>query len=92
MTDNEILLRLTGIFRDVFDDPAIVLDLDTTADDVPGWDSMSQVTLAIEIEHSLSVKFRAAEMEALCSIRQLVELIRPRLPTSTAGAPVHARP
>ena len=92
MTDDELLLRLTGIFREVFDDPAIVLHPDTTADDVPGWDSMSQVTLAVEIEHRLKVKFKAAEMEELRSIRRLIELIKPRLGASTEQAASPALP
>ena len=90
MNEDELLARLTTIFRDVFDDPKIELRIETTAEDIPGWDSMSQVTLAVEIEYSLGVKFKAAEMEELRSIRQLVELIMPRLPEARPDMLVRA--
>lgn len=85
MTDDEILPRLTGIFREVFDDPTIVLHPDTTADDIAGWDSLSQVTLAVEIKHQLKVKLKSAEMGELRSVRQLVGLIKERLAKEQLG-------
>ncbi len=87
MTEDELQLRLTGIFRDVFDDPAIVLSAGTMADDIPGWDSLAQVTLAVEVEHRLGVKFNAAEMEELRSLHQLIAMILPRLRGTPAGTP-----
>ena len=78
MSDDEILRLLTEIFRDIFDDPAIVLDVDTTADDIPGWDSLSQVTLATELSFRLGVTFKTAEVGALRSVSQLATLIRSR--------------
>ena len=78
MSDDEILRLLTEIFRNVFDDPAIVLDFDTTADDIPGWDSFSQVTLATELSFRLGVTFKTAEVGALRSVSQLAALIRSR--------------
>ena len=50
---------MTALFRDVFDDQTIVLRLDTTADDIAGWDSMSQVRLAVEIEHRFAIKIKS---------------------------------
>jgi acyl carrier protein len=82
ITDNEILLRVTEVFRDVFADPTIALSLDTTADDVPDWDSMSQVTLAVEVEHRFNIKLKSAEMEELRDVRDLVDLIKRRMSVS----------
>jgi acyl carrier protein len=79
MTDDEILTQLTDVFRDVFADDAIVVRPQTTADDIPDWDSMSQVTLAVEVEHRFGVKFKSAEMEELRSVRELIDLIKRRL-------------
>jgi acyl carrier protein len=75
MSNDNILLGLTGVFREVFDDDTIVLTLNTTADDIEHWDSMSQVTLAVEVEHRFQVKLRSAEMEDMRSVAGLVELI-----------------
>jgi acyl carrier protein len=74
----EILPELTALFRDVFDDQTIVLRLDTTADDIAGWDSMSQVRLAVELEHRFAIKIKSAKMEEMRSVRGLLALIGER--------------
>jgi acyl carrier protein len=84
LSDSEILMRLTPIFRNIFDDQSLDPTPDMTADGIAGWDSMSQVTLAVEIEHDFGVKFRSAEMEELSSVRELVELIKSRAVSATA--------
>jgi acyl carrier protein len=76
MTNDEILSGLTDVFREVFEDDTIVLTADTTADDVDQWDSMSQITLAIEIEHRFNVKIRSSAMEEIRSVAGLIGLIR----------------
>jgi acyl carrier protein len=80
MTDDEILTQLTEVFRNVFGDPAIELQPETSAGDIPEWDSMSQVTLAIEVEHCFNVAIKSAEMEELQGVRELIALIKARLP------------
>jgi acyl carrier protein len=73
-----ILPKLTELFRDVFDDQAIVLRPETTADDIAGWDSMSQVRLAVEIEHRFAIKVKSAKMEEMRSVGGLLALIGER--------------
>ena len=85
MTDDEILDRLTPIFRDVFGHD-IVLTMQTEAEGVPNWDSMAQVTLAVEIESTFGVIIRSAEMERLQHMRDLVGMIRARAPAAAIGA------
>ena len=80
MTQDDVLARLTGIFRNVFEEPELKLTRATTADMIPQWDSMSQITLAVEIEHRFGIKVKAAEMEQMRSIRELLALIEARLP------------
>ncbi|MBU6448377.1 MAG: acyl carrier protein [Rhodospirillales bacterium] len=83
MTDNEILKRLTSIFGNVFDYTGEPLTLATTSEDVDGWDSMSNITLALEIERQFYIKIKIAEMESLKNIRELVALIKSRLKLTT---------
>jgi len=84
LSDSEILKRLTPIFRNVFDDQSLDPIPEMTADGIAGWDSMSQVTLAVEVEHVFGVKFRSAEMDELRSVRELIELIKSRALSATA--------
>jgi acyl carrier protein len=53
------------IFREVFDDPAIVLRDDMTAADIEGWDSVTHIDLLIAVERAMRIKFATAEMSRL---------------------------
>ncbi len=76
MSDEDILESLTDIFRYVFDYEGQSLTLDMTSDDIEAWDSMSNITLAIEIEKRFKIKIKMAEMENLKNIKDLVTLVR----------------
>jgi acyl carrier protein len=61
----DIRAELQEIFRQVFDDPTIVLKDDMTAADVEGWDSVTHIDLLIAVEGALGIKFATAEMSRL---------------------------
>lgn len=79
MTESEILLALTQVFRDVFDDDDIVLTPETTADDIDGWDSQAHVLLIVAAEQRFGIRFRTAELESLRNVGQFAQLIMARL-------------
>lgn len=82
MDEPAIYAKLTQIFQALLENDEIALTKDTTADDVPGWDSMNHVFLVVEIERQFHIKFQTAEMEELKNVGELVELIGAKL-----GAP-----
>jgi acyl carrier protein len=61
----DIRAELQEIFRQVFDDPTIVLKDEMTAADVEGWDSVTHIDLLIAVERALGIKFATAEMSRL---------------------------
>jgi acyl carrier protein len=63
MTDVRSVLQ--DVFRQVFDDPTIVLRDEMTADDIEGWDSVTHIDLLIAVERKLGIKFATAEMSRL---------------------------
>jgi acyl carrier protein len=79
----DVRAELQEIFRQVFDDPTIVLRDDMTATNVEGWDSMAHIDLLIAIERALGVKFATAEMSRLKqpdqNIGTLIRLIESKL-------------
>ena len=75
MTPEQILPELTEIFREVLDDDSIVLTRETTAADIPAWDSMNHITIIIAAERRFGMKVRTADIEALHSVGDLVDLI-----------------
>jgi acyl carrier protein len=76
MEEGQIYQRLSEIFSDVFDDDAVALKPETTADDVDGWDSLSHIRLVLSVEKAFGVKFSAAEVGKLKNVGELVGLIR----------------
>ena len=61
----ELRDRVQEVFREVFEDPALVLNDSMTAEDVVGWDSLKHINLIIAIEKQLGVKFATAEISRL---------------------------
>ena len=75
MDEAAIYAKLTQIFRAILDNDEVVLTAGTTAEDVPGWDSMNHIFLVVETERQFGVKFQTAEMEELKNVGELVQLI-----------------
>lgn len=74
-----ILTEVTSIARLVFSDPALELSQDTISDDIPAWDSMSHITLLVEIESRFCIQFDIAQIEELKSVGELVNAIDAKL-------------
>jgi acyl carrier protein len=73
---NEIVSRLTPIFRDVFSDDALVVSEGMTAADVPTWDSLSNINMIIAVEKAFGVKFSIKDVRNLKNVGELLELIK----------------
>jgi acyl carrier protein len=69
------LTKLQDVFRTVFDDEALIVSRDTTAQDIEAWDSVQNVTLMLEVESEMSVRFSTSEMAYLKNVGDLVDLI-----------------
>ena len=79
MTRAEILEKMTGVFRAVFDDETIVLTDETTAADIEDWDSLEQINILVALEKLFEMKFTAADVERLQNVGGMVDLIEGRL-------------
>ncbi len=75
MTQTEIYERLQGIFRELFDDPALVLAPETTARDVERWDSLSHVDMMVMVEEAFGIRFSTREVTGLPNVGALVQVI-----------------
>ena len=70
----EVYSRLTDVFRDVFDREVALAD-ETTAADVPGWDSLNHITLIGTIEDEFDVKFPMKDVVGMKNVGELVDKI-----------------
>ena len=79
MERSEIFKKVNEIFCDELDNEDIVLNDDTTADDVEEWDSLSHVQLIVAIEKTFGIKFTSNEILSWSNVGQLVDSIENRL-------------
>ena len=75
MTREYVYEKMNEIFRNVFDDDSIVLDDETSADDIEDWDSLEQINLVVSIENEFEMMFDMNEIANLQNVGEMVDLI-----------------
>jgi acyl carrier protein len=67
--------KLQDIFRSAFSSE-VEINLETTKDNLPEWDSINHLNLIVELEDSLNIQFQPDEIEKMKSVKVLLELIQ----------------
>ncbi len=75
MDESQMLTELTAIMRDVLDEPSVTLTRETTASDIAGWDSMTNITFVVEVERQFGIKFKTAEIEEMSHVGDMMGII-----------------
>lgn len=75
MTREDIYIKLTELFREIFDDDSIILEDSTTAKDITGWDSLMHVTLLSEIEEEFDISISMGEKATMKNVGEIVDYI-----------------
>lgn len=75
MEKTEILVKVQDIFRDVLDNEEIVLNNDTSADDIEEWDSLSHIQLIVAIETHFKIKFTSKEILSWNNLGEMIACI-----------------
>lgn len=79
MERTEVLIKLTVIFRTVFNNQSLVLSNELTANDVDQWNSLTHMLLVTEIENKFKIKFKLKELNKLRNVGDMIELIKSKL-------------
>ncbi len=79
MTENELLAQLSLIFMDVIDEGDVNLTMDTTADDVEGWDSLNHVQIIAAVEKKFGFRFSLNEIQLFKNVGDLVRGIKEKM-------------
>ncbi|MEH7503784.1 acyl carrier protein [Neobacillus drentensis] len=70
-----IIEKLQEIFDDILEEEYQIL-METTRDEVPGWDSLATINLVVAIEEEFEIKINIEEVEAsFKDIKSIVQLI-----------------
>lgn len=75
MTREEVFKRLTGVFREVFDDGEIELEETTTAEDIEDWDSFEHINLVVAVEEEFSFKIPMGKVVTMKNVGEMVDII-----------------
>lgn len=79
MTREEILAKVEEIFRDVLENENILLNEETTAEDIEEWTSLTHVQLISAMESGLNIKFSLREMMSWQNVGEIVNSIEKKL-------------
>ncbi len=75
MNKNDVIKRLTEIFRDVFDDDSIVISEKTTAADIEDWDSIEHINLIGAVEDEFGMRFKMKEVSGMKNVGEMINII-----------------
>jgi acyl carrier protein len=75
MINNDILGTVREIFRDIFDDPDLMIDASTNSESISDWDSLNHINLVTSIEKEFGIRFSLGELEALKNVGDILILI-----------------
>ncbi|MDE6091746.1 MAG: acyl carrier protein [Ruminococcus sp.] len=78
MNKNEIIKRLTEVFRDIFDDDSIVITEKTTANDIDDWDSIEHINLIGAVEDEFGMRFKMREVSGMKNVGEMIDIISQR--------------
>lgn len=79
MNDTEILQAVTSIIQETLELPDLIVTLNTSAEDVDEWDSMTHIQLIAAIEGKYKVRFALGELQSLKNVGDMIELIKKKL-------------
>jgi acyl carrier protein len=75
MSDPLVFDRLAATIRKFFYGHNFSITRDTTADQVPGWDSLNHARLLMQVEDDFSIRFDPEEVIELENVGELADII-----------------
>jgi acyl carrier protein len=72
----EVVRRLTEVFQETFDDPALEIRDSMTAADVDEWDSLQHIVLVLAVEREFRIRLNPAEVGKLENVGRMVDLLQ----------------
>ena len=83
MTHEDIMERLTEVFREVFDDDSININNRTTANDIEEWDSLEHINLIEAVEKEFSMRLQMREVSGMKDVGEMADIIAERAGSGT---------
>lgn len=71
--------RVQNVFRDVFEDRMLLITEETTAADIPTWDSLTHITLIVSLEEEFGIQFTSMEVTSMSCVGDLFTLLEKKV-------------
>jgi len=72
---NDLLEQVQAIFRDILDQPELILTRESNAYTVEDWDSLAHVNIVTAVERHFKIKFAVSELQSLRNVGEMLDLI-----------------
>lgn len=79
METTEILVQVNIIFKEVLDNQELVINLETSANEVDDWDSLTHIQLIVAIEKYFKIRFKANEIQSFKNVGEMCSFIKLKL-------------
>lgn len=76
METTEILVQVNIIFKEVLDNQELVINLETSANEVDDWDSLTHIQLIVAIEKYFKIRFKANEIQSFKNVGEMCSFIK----------------
>ncbi len=76
---DNLLPEVQDIFRDVLDQPNLVLTRESSTYTVEDWDSFAHLNIILAIENRFKIKFALGELQDLKNVGDLLDLTQSKL-------------
>lgn len=84
MSRDEVTSILQVVFRDVFQDDELIIGDDTTAEDVPTWDSLTNIQMVLAVEQAFRIRLTAAQVSGLENVGDLISVVEAKVAAKAA--------
>ena len=75
MSHESIIAAITPVFREVFEDDALVVHRDLDANQLDNWDSLNHITLIVELETVTNISFTTDELASMATVGDMIDLL-----------------
>jgi len=70
------LVEVQRIFRDQFEDPALLISEETSPETLPEWDSVAQIQIILALEETFGFRFSTEEVARVHCVGDLLDAIK----------------